>query len=399
MLLVSCVENPIKESAPAQTSVNQHQPVTKSVGQSTQQPKIEAIPTPSLFATVDKECKKLIVNTTVQENIEGMADLGIKLAAYYSVKQITGSLPTNKNSSTLRLSDDKAKIREILWAYSKNYVWLPMSIERLYGEKLSDLRKESGDVMDREDSRYVTRYSQADQMLRQVTSAIKEKHDYQFEAILVRSGQETAEAIPGGKIFISAGLIRRASTPVGRDYALFVISHEIAHVLQRHQTKHLQDQIMDTIDLVDLVPKIKALSSGNGAEAIVGALIAGKQLYVKNYSDQELQADSCGVKLVSNALGRNNGRVRVALTSFITHLKNSETKAAEETNPLPPQQNKSLYELAEFVSSPLNQHPKSDERYNNFNEVLASLNPIRTGAEPVSRRPPRKLHKGMQIQQ
>lgn len=368
------MENPTKDSVPAQTSSGQS--VTKSTSDSAQAPLPVSEPiNVSRMATVDTECKKLVVSTTQQENIAGMIEFAGKLGYNYYTNKITTQLTGTGSASAPSVSGDKAKIKEILFAYSKNYVWLPMNIEKMYGDKQAELMKASYDVIDRHKDK--KKYAYADELLKQVTSAVEEKHDYEFEAVLHKDGKQTAEAIAGGKIFISSGLLKDTSQK-GRDYALFVISHEIAHVLQRHETKHLQDQIMDTIDLVDLYPRIKALSLGNEADAILNTLIAGKQLYVRNYIEQELQADSCGVKLMDKALNGKNKRVEIALNTFTEHLKKSEAKSAKVKKPAPQIQNQGIYQLVDFVSSPIEQHPNSEKRKANFDKLRAKLKATRT---------------------
>ena len=73
-------------------------------------------------------------------------------------------------------------------------------------------------------------------MLALVLSGVTEAHPYTFELHVRGAGEDNAMALPGGIVYIDAGLLREADPAKAR----FALAHEISHVLRRHETRIAQ---------------------------------------------------------------------------------------------------------------------------------------------------------------
>ena len=159
-------------------------------------------------------------------------------------------------------------------------------------------------------------------MLKEILSAVDQPNDYKFQLFILKRSGQNALSLAGGRIYLDEKLVKDTKL---HDQAIFAMSHEISHILQRHETKHIQTRIMDSIDLLDTVKNIKSIQSGGSeAQVIFGGLLAGKQLFTMNYMDQELQADSCGYKLTAKVMNGDKVRINKTVNDFIYRLSNAE---------------------------------------------------------------------------
>ncbi len=106
-----------------------------------------------------------------------------------------------------------------------------------------------------------------------------------------------AFALPGGYVYISRGLLALADT---EDQLAGVIGHEIGHVTARHAANRYSAAVGTSIGLTGAAILAEVfLGSGTG-QIIQQAGGAAAQGFLASYSrDQELQADSLGVRYLS----------------------------------------------------------------------------------------------------
>lgn len=355
----------------------------------------------SVFAStaIDVECKQMVVTTSAEENLAGMAKFSAELAKV-TLMGMAGDAIKGSSSNATNLNADAVK--KLLWYYSKNYVWLPMSAERLYGDKQHEEEWGASGYLLPRDKKNAKVYANADDLLKKALDAVGESYDYTFEVFVHKKPSTKAMALPGGKVYIYQGLLKYELQQLGKkkenklskekreqaqlmqDHALFILSHEISHILQRHETKHIQTRLMDSVDLADMVQKVNAVRSGDNVGVIIGGLLTGKQLFTKNHIDQEMQADSCGVKLATKVMNGDKHRLRKVLSEFIAGLekhgatdKGQLTKVSKRSElqggGMEPLASQGLYRLVEQVSSPIEQHPNTRERENNLNLMLNRL--------------------------
>jgi len=116
-----------------------------------------------------------------------------------------------------------------------------------------------------------------------------------YEYTLLASDVPNAFALPGGKIFITAGLLRRLTDE--RQLAA-VLGHETGHVAARHSIKQMQTQM--GIDLL-LAIATRAGGGGEGATAADIARVVSTMVLLKYSREDEYQADLLGLRYAARA--------------------------------------------------------------------------------------------------
>jgi predicted Zn-dependent protease len=123
------------------------------------------------------------------------------------------------------------------------------------------------------------------------SSASRSPYKYSFYLLADRK-TVNAFALPGGQIFITEallGLLEREDELAG------VLGHEVGHVLARHSAERLAKQQL-TQSLIGAV----AVGSGSYDTAQL-AQVAGSLINMKYGRDDELEADSLGLRLMREA--------------------------------------------------------------------------------------------------
>ena len=151
-----------------------------------------------------------------------------------------------------------------------------------------------------------------------IAAVADRKMEYQYT--LVASKVPNAFALPGGQIFVTAGLIRLMSSE--RELAA-VLGHETGHVCAKHNVKGMQRQIGASV-LADLAAQI----AGGGDTAAAAAKVAGTMITMKYSRDDEFQADELGTKYMSKA-GYNPWGM-VELLTVLLNLHEKEPSKLEE---------------------------------------------------------------------
>jgi predicted Zn-dependent protease len=113
-----------------------------------------------------------------------------------------------------------------------------------------------------------------------------------FHFYVIQSIEFNAFALPGGFIFLTAGLLELCQWD--RSELAFVLGHEMGHVLHRHAI----DRVMASSVITATVGRI--LPGGGLLRAPVTSLVS--TLLHQGYSqDQEFEADRMGVRLLRGA--------------------------------------------------------------------------------------------------
>lgn len=132
-----------------------------------------------------------------------------------------------------------------------------------------------------------------------------ERPDLPWQFAVLDTPQVGAYAAPGGYVFITTGMLNQLSSEA--DLA-GVLAHEVAHVVQRHHLKAIQQQSQTGLlsDLAVLAAQTSQARSGDidgrGAYAADRFTKSVSDLYARGLSrDDEYQADAMGVILASRA--------------------------------------------------------------------------------------------------
>lgn len=135
--------------------------------------------------------------------------------------------------------------------------------------------------------------------------ATKKKFPYEFTVL--DSNEVNAFALPGGQIFVYAGLIKTAAT---ESELAGVLAHEIAHITEGHSREQMVSQYgIETLSGI-------LLGKNQGALTQTASQIAA-QGYMSAYSrDNENEADEVGLGYLSKA-----GFAPAAMSRFFTTLQ------------------------------------------------------------------------------
>ncbi|TQV85789.1 M48 family metalloprotease [Aliikangiella coralliicola] len=127
--------------------------------------------------------------------------------------------------------------------------------------------------------------------------------DRQFSFFVVRENSINAFALPGGYIGIHTGLITKSDT---ESELASVLSHEIAHVTQRHLARRLE--LQNQLTLPSLAAFAAAIliasqskSSQTGMGALMGAQGLAQQAMINHTRSNEAEADRIGISTLYKA--------------------------------------------------------------------------------------------------
>lgn len=123
-----------------------------------------------------------------------------------------------------------------------------------------------------------------------------------WEVSVVNSPDINAFAIPGGKVFVTRGLIEKMTNEA---QLAGVLGHEIGHVTGRHTAEQLSTGLLiqgGAVAAAVLVEQSDDESTRRVGRVAVPALAIGGQLVMLKFSrDDELEADRLGVRYMSRA--------------------------------------------------------------------------------------------------
>ncbi len=143
----------------------------------------------------------------------------------------------------------------------------------------------------------------------------------QFSFFIIRQNSINAFALPGGYIGVHTGLITKSSN---ESELASVLSHEIAHVTQRHLARRLELQSQLTIpSLAAFAAAILIATQSNnpdiGIGAAMGAQGLAQQALINHTRANEAEADRIGI----NTLYASGFDTRGAITFFEKMQQNS----------------------------------------------------------------------------
>lgn len=186
-----------------------------------------------------------------------------------------------------------------------------------------------------------------------------ERPDLPWTFTVLDTDQVNAFALPGGYIYVTRGLLALASSEAE---LASVLAHEIGHVTARHSA-----QRQGRATLVGIGAMLAGILTGSGEIAQLGQT-AGTGYIQKFSRDQELQADTLGVRYLSRANYDPDAAV-----SFLKKMQGEGRLRAIEAGRDP-----SEAEQITWTSS----HPRTADRVEQAIEnagVTAVANPITEG--------------------
>jgi predicted Zn-dependent protease len=167
---------------------------------------------------------------------------------------------------------------------------------------------------------------------------------YQFEfTVLADSETINAFALPGGPIFITAGLLEKLETEA---QLAGVLAHEIVHVVGRHSSEQIaKSQLTQQLSGAAAVAAYDPENPNSSQQAAIVSAMVGQVINMRYGREDELESDRLGVRFMAEAGYDPRAMIRVM-----------EILAEASSGPRPP----------EFFST----HPNPENRIQRIQEAI-----------------------------
>lgn len=314
---------------------------------------------------LDKNCPTIVKPYRIEDNLVEI----VRQAAPSAVDDAKGWLSKILGNGDAPLGTGFTSAVKVA---AKRTNWLPMDAEVAYGAQGN---LEQSPIVDRDSAAGRGLYAISDELLAGITGAIGEPHDYHFNLQVLGNDSRNGFALPGGFVYVDAGLISQQQY---RSKAYFAVAHEIAHVLQRHETKELQARVIDSFSSGrELLATIKQVNSD--PYVILLHVKAEKNRFTQHHIDEELQADSCAVRILARALP-DRSALEAALRTFIVDLPKVQEVAPAPAASRGTKVDVMIADVDEIVNTPVARHPTNAERERNLQSMLDEISrPATTG--------------------
>jgi hypothetical protein len=306
----------------------------------------------------DRTCKNLVEPFGVSDSAISLAAFQLKCKAA-SIKPPFG-LPGLPGFTPAAPTGGACDIHQA----ARQLNWLPMPLELQIGQQAHDKKSAAGELLP-DDRRGRNAYQTARRMLADVLAQVKEPTPYRFAISVTNRSGGNAEAAPGGFLYIDRDLVTR---PEKAGLATFALAHEVSHVLQRHETRELQLRLTDGIDTFEDLSKTLAATLSD-PKLLLKRANDLKQLYMLHSEEQELQADGCGVRLLSSLMP--GPELTGAIDAFIHSLPPPQRPQPPRA-PYDPQS-----EIANLRDGQFSSHPSTQARVQNLQTMLGEVQGVR----------------------
>ncbi|MBD2704491.1 M48 family metalloprotease [Spirosoma sp. BT702] len=192
-----------------------------------------------------------------------------------------------------------------------------------------------------------------------------------FKYYLVEDESLNASAFPNGAVIIHTGMLRRISNEA---QLAAVISHEIAHVTQKHHSKNFRKR-KNWKDASNAIIAVSTITTSSTVPALAVGMLS--EMYVSEYSrTQETQADRIGLRYMYDAgydpreagnlwkklaLDDAESLRDVEATNMMLQMMGEKTDDIPE-KPVAPEKRESIYAS----------HPRARDRFNHVNFLLST---------------------------
>jgi Zn-dependent protease with chaperone function len=253
--------------------------------------------------------------------------------------------------------------RDVIKMAARNLNWLPQDMEL----KLGEILLQDADILDEHRNKASERaYTKARIVLDDLLKLLPQPLPYSFKILVSKTSHRGASALPGGIILVDRDLVEDDDL----DLAYFVVGHEISHVLQRHQTRAYQARLVDGIDTLDNLSKFIASQRQKSPESILGFASALKKLVVEFSENQELQADSCSIRWMSQRLG-DPKKLQAKMLKITQQIAPEKQASRNSTN------GRNVIDVLTYLGDGVyERHPNSNQRRDN---ILSTLNQVISG--------------------
>ncbi len=169
-------------------------------------------------------------------------------------------------------------------------------------EAQAQVRRKTPQVTDDAVRTYVSRVGQA-----LAARANAARYPYSFSIANYR--EINAFALPGGPVWVNRGAIQAAQN---ESQLAAVLAHEVAHVARRHSAEQLSNVMVTNLGL-SLLGALLGSSAGATAAKIAATYLASGA-FLKFSRDDEREADTVGVEIMSRAGWDPHGMIELMET-------------------------------------------------------------------------------------
>ncbi|MGH8556728.1 MAG: peptidoglycan-binding protein [Methylococcales bacterium] len=295
---------------------------------------------------VDCTCKEFVEPFEITSNVEAAANL-VYEASVAGAKQWLNNILKDNYKPDIELKEVKKAV--------KNMNWMPLEIEKKYGEIIHEDRSQDADLkfLPKNSPKQSTKslYEKANKILAQLISLMPTDQPYEFNVLIYNSLEVNAEAIPGGTVYLSRGAL-------DEDLAYFVLGHELAHVSKRHTTKAFQSRLIDTVDTVEELKEL--ISDKSELTSLLDRTFALNEILVKYSQAQELQSDACAVRML---ISLEDVEIASEIPRYTAHLAEKAEKKPDKA----PKNTKTVDFLGKsYRVGEVSSHPAYPERIKNI---------------------------------
>ncbi|MHC4984410.1 MAG: M48 family metalloprotease, partial [Planctomycetota bacterium] len=189
------------------------------------------------------------------------------------------------------------------------------------------------------------------------------ERDMPYRFAVLRSETPNAFALPGGRIYITAGLMRNLRNE--RQLAA-VLGHEIGHIVNKDSVKGIQNDL--GVRILATIAEA-ALKGSGGQVAGTATKVAGSIVNLRYSRKQEYRADKCGITNIEKAGYNPWGGVEVL--EVLQELKDSEGGSFLEIFQTHPLTSKRIEKARELVEEDYPSYPSDlpDRKARQFLEM------------------------------
>jgi predicted Zn-dependent protease len=179
----------------------------------------------------------------------------------------------------------------------KQYVSMSVDQEKAMGlQAAPEMAHKMGGAIDPKTDPRAAMVAEVGGRLVRSSDASKSPYVGNFHFYLLNDPQTiNAFALPGGQIFITAGLFDKLENEA---QLAGVLGHEIGHVINRHAAEHMAKGELGGM-LATAVGVGASDNRGHGQAAAVAAMMANQMLQLKFSRNDETEADNYGLRYMS----------------------------------------------------------------------------------------------------
>lgn len=177
-------------------------------------------------------------------------------------------------------------------------------------------------------------------LIAQVPAFRPDAANWQWQVNVIDNDEVNAWCMPGGRIAVYTGLIKRIQ-PTDAELAA-VIGHEIAHALREHTREQMSRQMAASLGL-----SVLSAATGSQAAGDLGGALTQVMFTLPNSREAETEADAIGVELAARA--GYDPRAAVSLWQKMAALGGGAQLEILSTHPSPSSRIAELKQQAERV--------------------------------------------------